>query len=133
VLRAPQQALSVDSPQLQALALSRLEALAAEEMLAGDTPSMVIVMEAGDAVPDLSRELGLDVLTARYSACRFDEDGYAPTFEVIEEHSTVFELVFVFSDYGDGAIVLVPKQAGLDPDLLNMCRMHAVPAKEPSS
>jgi hypothetical protein len=131
VLRAPQQALSIDTPQLQAIALSRLEALATEEMLDGDTPSMVIVMEAGDLLPSLNRELGFDVLKARYSACRFDEDGYAPTFEVMEEHLSVFELVFVFSDYGDGAIVLVPKQEGVNPDLLAMCRMHAVPAKEP--
>jgi hypothetical protein len=132
VLRAPQQALSIDSPPLQAIALSRLEALAAEEMLEGDTPSCVIVVEAGDLLPGLNRELGFDVLNARYTECRFDEDGYAPTFEVIEEHSTVFELVFVFSDYGDGAIVLVPKLEGVNPDLLAMCSIHAVPAKEPS-
>jgi hypothetical protein len=130
VLRAPQQALSIDSPPLQAIALSRLEALAAEEMLEGDTPSCVIVVEAGDLLPDLNRELGFDVLTAR-TECRFDEDGYAPTFEVIEEHSTLFEIVFVFSDYGDGAIVLVPKWEGIDSDLLAMCRMHSVPSKEP--
>jgi hypothetical protein len=133
VLRSPQEALALGPPQLRAIALGSLEALAAEEMLEGDTPSRVIVVEAGHVLSVLSRELGFDVLTARYSECRFDEAGYAPTFEVIEEHSTLFEIVFVFSDYGDGAIVLVPKQEGVNADLLGLCRMHAAPAKEPHS
>lgn len=130
VLRAPDQAHAVPHSQVRALALNRLEALAAEDMLEGDTPSAVIVVQAVDSAADLSRELGFDVLAGRCAGPRFDEEGYAPTFEVIEEHQTVFELVFVFSDYGDGAIVLVPKEEGMDADLLALCSMHAVPARE---
>lgn len=108
--------------------------LAAEELLGGDTPSSVVIMEPGDPASDLSGRLGFDVLTTRYSGCRFDEEGYARTFEALEEHPSFFEIVFVLSDYGNGVIVLVPKQQpGIDVDLLAMCAMYAVPAQEPLS
>jgi hypothetical protein len=132
VLHALEDAQVVQQPEVQAIATSRLEHLAAEDLLGGDTPSAVIVMESGDSATDLGRQLGFDALETRYSACRFDQAGYVPSFEVLEEHSTFFEIVFVLSDYGDGAVVLVPKLDGIDADLLAMCSMYAVPSPEPS-
>ena len=133
VLLAIEDADRVQQPAVRELARSRLQFLAAEEMLGGDTPSSVVVMEEGDSAALLSQRLGFDVLAGRYSDWRYHDREYAPTFETIDEHLTCFETVFVLSDYGDGVIVLVPKQQGIDPDLLAMCAMYAVPAKESSS
>lgn len=130
MLRAPDQAIAVEQADVRAIALTRIEALAAEDMLDGDTPSSVIVIQQGDTAEALGRELGFGVMTGRHGGPRFPEEGYCPTFEVIEEHATLFEVVFVFGDYGDGAIVLVPKEEGIDPDLLALCSRHAIPAKE---
>lgn len=128
VLTAVEEAARVQHSELRAFAQRQLEFLAAEEMLDGDTPSSVIVMEPGDPASALSHGLGFDVLATRYSGCRFNESGYSPTFEALVEHPKFFEMVFVLSDYGDGAIVLVPKEKGIDADLLAMCSMHSVPA-----
>jgi hypothetical protein len=130
VLRSPDHAHALEHPLLRAIALNRLEGLAAEDMLDGDTPSSVIVIEKGDSAAALGQELGFDVLTGRYGGPPYTQAGYSPSFEVIEEHADVFELVFVFSDYGDGAIVLIPKHEGMDLELLALCSMHAVPARE---
>lgn len=130
VLRAPNQAADLEPPNVRAIALTRIEALAAEDMLDGEAPSSVIVIQQGDTAEALGRELGFDVMTSRHGGPRFPEEGYCPTFEVVEEHATLFEVVFVFSDFGDGAIVLVPREEGIDPDLLALCSMHAVPARK---
>lgn len=130
VLRDLKAASGVAAPDVRALALLRLDALSAEDMLDGDSPSCVIVVQAADTAASLSRELGFDVLASRHDGTRYNEEGYVPTFEVIEEHATLYELVFVFSDYGDGAIVLVPKQDAIDRELIVLCSLHAVPARE---
>jgi hypothetical protein len=132
VLHALEDAQLIQQPDVRAIAGSRLEHLAAEDLLGGDTPSAVIVMEVSDKSADLGEQLGFDVLETRYSGCRFDQEGYVPSFEVLEEHPSLFEIVFVLSDYGDGAVVLVPKLDGVDADLLAMCAMYAVPSPEPS-
>lgn len=91
-------------------------------------------MEPGDKAAEvLMPHLHFDVLTTRYSGSRFDQPGYSSPFETLEEYPTLFELVLVLSDYGDGVVILVPKQRGIDGDLLAMCCMHGVPAQEPSS
>lgn len=37
-----------------------------------------------------------------------------------------FEAVFVLDDYGHGHVVLIPDSDECDPELLNICREHAV-------
>jgi hypothetical protein len=48
----------------------------------------------------------------------------SPLWEVIEEHSTCYELVFVLSSSGYGTLVFAPK-AECSPDMLALCREHA--------
>lgn len=41
-----------------------------------------------------------------------------------------FEAVFVNSDDGAGDIVLVPDSRSIEAELLNLCRLHAIPAEQ---
>lgn len=86
-------------------------------------------MEEGDPATSLSNIVAFNVLTNRYSGKRFDEPGYTPSFDLLEEHPSCYEIMFVISDDGFGIEVFVPKEKGIDPDLLAMCSMHAVPSK----
>lgn len=52
-----------------------------------------------------------------------------PPWEVIEEHPACFEMVFVLSSSGYGALVFAPKH-DTHPDLLALCQIHAIPAQE---
>lgn len=47
-------------------------------------------------------------------------------WEFISEEGGWFEAVFVLDDYGHGHVVLVPDSEECDPELLNICRQHAV-------
>jgi len=55
---------------------------------------------------------------------------FTPATEVIEDHGSCYELVFVFTDEGSGLELFVSKTEGMDPELLAMCAAHAVPAVE---
>ena len=48
----------------------------------------------------------------------------SPLWEVIEEHTTCYELVFVLTSSGYGTLVFAPK-AEAAPDILALCHQHA--------
>jgi hypothetical protein len=73
-----------------------------------------VILETGDGIEQLQDQLDLQVLT----------DFGAPLWEVIEEHTTCYELVFVLSSSGYGALVFAPKE-GSAPDVLALCKGHA--------
>jgi hypothetical protein len=52
-------------------------------------------------------------------------DQGSPLWEVVEEHSTCYELVFVLSSSGQGVLVFAPKN-GCAPDILALCQAYAV-------
>ena len=80
-----------------------------------DGPSIrFIVFEAGDTLDTLEADLGFSPLEA------------TPSWEWIEAHPGWFELAYVFSDDGDGAILFVSRAEGVDPDLLDLCNRWAV-------
>ena len=78
-----------------------------------------VVPEPGETIQQLVEAIGTDLLTV--DRC--------PLWEFLEEHPTCFEFVIVLDDSGFGAEVFIPK-TGIDPDLLSLCQLHAVPAQE---
>ena len=88
-----------------------------------------IVVEAGDPLGVRDAQLGFPLLTNRFDGTRHGHPDFTPSFEVLEEHQSCFEMVFVLADYGDGVIVLVPKGGGADPRLLSLCAEYAVPSQ----
>ncbi len=80
-----------------------------------DGPSILfIVFEAGDSLDALEAGLGFTPLEVM------------PSFEWIEAHPGWFELAYVFSDDGDGAILFVSRAEDVDPDLLALCNRWSV-------
>jgi hypothetical protein len=69
-------------------------------------------------------------LTNHWSRRRLGDPGFAPCFETLEEHATVFEMVFIQSDEGHALVLLIPKTSAIDPELLALCAQHATPAEE---
>jgi len=90
------------------------------ELMADDESNMeelvfFVIPEADDTLAQLEAVLGSSLRTA---------EGH-PLWEVIETHGTSYEMVFVLSSSGYGALVLVSKQDS-HPDLLALCQTHAV-------
>ena len=87
-----------------------------------------LVVESSDTLEALSAQLGFDILQNRFTGIPFNATGFTPSFEFIEEFPACYDMVFVLDDTGIGVEIFVPKEEGIDPDLIAMCRMYAYTA-----
>lgn len=85
-----------------------------------------LIVESGDTVEVLSTQIGFPVLRNRYTNIRYDQPGFTPSFEFVEEFPSCFDAVYVLSDDGAGVELFIPKAEGIDPDLRAMCQTYAV-------
>jgi len=124
VISDPSSLSRIADPEVRALIERRLEEYGSDADLA-----TFVVVEPGDPLESLDAQLGFPVLSNRFDGARHGDPGFAPSFELAEDHGGLFELVFVLADFGDGVIVLVPKGGGADPRLLALCAEYAVPSQ----
>lgn len=89
----------------------------------------MLVVESGDTLEALSEQLGFEPLRNRYTGIHFNEPGFAPSFEFVEEFPNCFDAVFILSDDGFGVELFIPKAEGVNPDLLAMCQAYATPGE----
>ena len=87
-----------------------------------------LVVEAGDSIEAIRATVGFDILHNRFTGVPFNATGFTPSFEFIEEFPACYDMVFVLDDTGIGIELFVPKEEGIDPDLIAMCRMYAYTA-----
>lgn len=123
----------IEAPEIRVLIESRIAALSEEEPYDSGIHGYFVLWEEGDSLEDLDQVLSFSVLSNRYSGQRYGDAGFTPGFELVEEHPSCLELVFVLSDDGYGVGVFIPKTANADPSLLAMCRHYAIPVQEPTS
>lgn len=124
VISDPAALSKVADPEVRRLIERRIEEYGEDAGLA-----TFLVVEPGDPLDALDAQLGFSILSNRFDGARHGDPGFAPSFEVLEEHPGCYEMVFVLADYGDGVIVLVPKGDGADPRLLALCAEYAAPAQ----
>lgn len=59
----------------------------------------------------------------------FGSPDFAPLHEWLEDHGCCYEITYILGgDFGIG--IFIPKQEGIDAELLAMCAQYAVPAPE---
>jgi len=95
------------------LVLNRMEELTVDQTSMEELV-MFVILGPSDGIEQLQDQLEMYVMT----------DLGSPLWEVIEEHATCYELVFVLSSSGYGALVFAPK-AEAAPDILALCQEHA--------
>ena len=86
-----------------------------------------LVIEPGDSADTINTKIGLNILANRFTGIRYDEVGFTPSFEFIEEFPSCFEIVIILDDSGYGVDIFISKGSGVDPDLLAMCQRYATP------
>ena len=89
----------------------------------------VFVIEPGDSLQTIDVAMNGCFLMNHYSRRRLGDPGFQPCFETLEEHPTMFEMLFIQSDEGHALVILIPKAAGIDSELLAMCADYATPAE----
>ena len=129
IVNSPQVALSIEDPDVRRLVWTRFHQISAGEIYDDDRHGELIVVEPGDTVAALEEECGWPILHDPFDNTRFGEPDFLPTFEALEEWPGCFEIVIIANDSGAGTLVFVPKQPGIDADLLAMCARHAQPAR----
>jgi len=117
VLRHPEEVLAFledyPDPCINALIRQRMADLIDEETSMEELVVFVI-LEPDDGIDQLQNQMDFQVLT----------DLGCPLWEVIEQHATCYELVFVLSSSGQGVLVFAPKN-GCAPDILALCQQYA--------
>ena len=86
-----------------------------------------LVIEPGDSLNTINTQIGFNILANRFTGIRWDQPGFTPSFEFVEEFPACYELVFILDDSGYGIDIFISKGTGVDPDLLAICQRYATP------
>jgi hypothetical protein len=100
-------------PCVSALILQRMTELIDDDTCMEELVVFVI-LEPDDGIDQLQTQMAMQVMT----------DQGSPLWEVIEQHATCYELVFVLYSSGHGVLVFAPKD-GCAPDILALCQQYA--------
>ena len=127
VLRDPSVASSI-ADDIRELVEQRFEEICDGEDFDPELHGFMIVVEPGDSSEALEGESGCPILRSYIGNARYGDPEFKPVFECLEEHDTCYEMVFVPGGGDFGIVVFIPKQQGIDPELLAMCVEYAEPA-----
>lgn len=129
VLREPHEAKRIKDTAIRSLVEARFTQLASEEWYDWQRHGYIIVLEPGDSSEGLEQESGCPVLHDVFDEMAFGDPDFQPAAEVMEEHEGCYELGFVLNDDGFTVVIFVPKDDGIDEELLSMCAEFSTPAK----
>ena len=134
ILRNESEIHRITNPAIrQLMALRFLQLNATDDPDAPDAGHVeFIVVEAGDPVPEIEQAAGFPILTSLIDDLPFEHPDFYPCTEILEEHrnehTSIFEMVFISNNDGAATAIFVPDEEGIAPDLLAMCRSFATPA-----
>ena len=115
----------ISNPQIKQLVQQRINDLAGQDIGEWEF-GYFLVIEFTDTIQAIKAQVGFDILCNRFTGVRYDQSEFTPSFEFIEEFPACYDMVFVLSDDGYGVEVFIPKEDGIDPDLIAMCERYAV-------
>ena len=127
VVRDQHSAHQISNPQIKQLVQQRINDLAGQDIGEWEF-GYFLVIEFTDTIQAIKAQVGFDILCNRFTGIRYDQAEFTPSFEFIEEFPSCYDMVFVLGDDGAGVEVFIPKDDGIDPDLIAMCQQYAVKA-----
>ena len=128
ILRDPETVACIADAEIRELVEQRFMDLCIDDEYDPDINGFMIVVEPFDGVEALEEESGCPILRSYIGMTRFGDPEFKPVFEVLEEHPRCYEMVFVPSDGDFGIVIFIPKQDGIDPELIALCAEYAEPA-----
>ena len=113
-IRKPSQLNTIIDPDILKLVTLRLYQL--------DTTltTPMIIMEQGDSLSDIEKELGFPILTNLFDDISYPDPDFIPSCEALEDHGGCYEMLFILGDGEEAIEIFIPK-TGIDPSLLSMC------------
>jgi hypothetical protein len=83
-------------------------------------PSPMIIMEPGDSLSSIEKELGFPILTNLFDDISYPDPDFIPFCEVLADHGGCYEMLFILGDGEEAIEIFIPK-TGVDASLLSMC------------
>ena len=93
--------------------------------LESNIPSPMIIVEPGDSLSDIEKEIGFPILTNLFDDISYPDPDFVPSCEALEDHGGCYEMLFILGDGEEAVEIFIPK-TGIDPSLLSMCAHFAV-------
>ena len=88
--------------------------------LESNIPSPMIIVEPGDSLSDIEKEIGFPILTNLFDDISYPDPDFVPSCEALEDHGGCYEMLFIFCDGEEAVEIFIPKN-GVDASLLSMC------------
>ena len=129
MLREPADAARVDDAAIKALVIRRFDELRSPDYEWAELGYFVVV-EPHDTITELETAHRIAITTGYCCTVNYGQPGFIPSFELIEEHESSYELVFILSDSGFGVTLFVAKLPVTE--LVCFCRKFA-PAPQATS
>jgi hypothetical protein len=126
LVNSPESVQTVANMDIRQLVQQRIDNLGGDKFSSADL-GYILVIEPGDSLEAIQAQIGFDILSNRWTGLRYDQDGFTPSFEFIEDFGFCYEAVWIVSDTGWGIEAIVPKVEGIPPELLDMCKRFATP------
>ena len=129
IIHALLSTMQISDRAIRKLVQQRIDDLGGDKFDAAELGYFLIV-ESGDSLDTINTQIGFNILANRFTGIRYDEVGFTPSFEFIEEFSACYEMVFILDDSGYGVDIFISRGTGVDPDLLAMCQRYATPGTD---
>lgn len=92
-----------------------------------DVGGIFIVIEPGDSLVDIEEAAGIPVFHGIFHDPETDGDDLSPCWDWIECHPHCYEALVSTTDGGDFVSIILPRQEGIDNELLSICASFASP------
>lgn len=135
ILRDPSAVKDIADPDIHQLVEQRFTQLCdgSDDPYDAEQLGYFIIVQPGDTVAQLESECGCPILHNYLEPeIRFGNPDFVHSAEVLEDHQSCYEMVFIMTDGDFGISLFIPKTEGINADLLAMCAQYAVPAPEPA-
>lgn len=83
------------------------------------------IVQWTDSAADLEQTIGFSIFRNAADGSGVGEPNFAPGWEWIQDHGFAYELCFIMDDSGFGHVVIIPKEQGIDTELITFCRRYA--------
>ena len=119
IIQNPSQLPLIIDPDILKLVTLRLS------QLGSPLPTPIIIMEPGDSLTNIEKEIGFPILTNLCDDISYPDPDFMPFCEALEDHGGCYEILFILGDGEEAIEIFIPK-SGIDPELLSMCADFSV-------
>lgn len=84
--------------------------------------ALFIIVQPGDNLEAIEQAAGFPIATNLADGAVFPDPEFVPSWEWMQPHEGWHEIVYILSDDGRGAVLLVPRGDDIDPTLLAIVR-----------